>query len=277
LSGNDAKFAGSVPELYDKLLVPLIFTPYADDLAKRLSTIAPGKILELAAGTGAVTRALSAKLPRTKIVATDLNQPMLDQAAARQPPKTKVTFRQADAQQLPFGRRSFDSAVCQFGVMFFPDKPRAFREALRVLKPGGHFLFNVWDRIETNEFAHVVTEALRSVFPNDPPLFLARTPYGHHDARKLEGDLDAAGFKNVKNETVAARSKSNSARDVALALCHGTPLRNEIEARDASRLDEATDVATQAIEARFGKGPVDGKIQAIVFTATRAKSWLPFF
>jgi SAM-dependent methyltransferase len=164
---------------------------------------------------------------------------------------------------LPFEDATFDAVVCQFGSMFFPDKPRAFSEARRVLKPGGAFVFNVWDRIEENEFADAVTTALESVFPRDPPRFLARTPHGYHDRARIEHDLASGGFAGVPGiATVAARSRANSPRAPAIAYCQGTPLRNEIEARDASRLGEATDIAADAVARRFGHGPVDGKIQA---------------
>jgi SAM-dependent methyltransferase len=159
--------------------------------------------------------------------------------------------------------------VCQFGAMFFPDKVAGYKEALRVLKPGGHFMFNVWDRISENDFADVVTQALADVFPDDPPRFMARTPHGYHDVDQIRADLKAAGFTNVSVDPVDARSKAPSARDPAVAYCQGTPLRNEIEARDASRMEEATSKAAQALARRFGNGAVDGRIRAFVITAPR--------
>jgi SAM-dependent methyltransferase len=264
---SDKVFAGSIPKLYDTHLVPLIFEPYAADLVNRLRGRSLTRVLEIAAGTGVVTRALASSLPETvAIVATDLNQAMLDQAAAVGANR-KVEWRQADAMQLPFPASSFDAVLCQFGVMFFPDKSKAFAEARRVLKPGGVFIFNVWDRISENEFADTVTTALESIFPKDPPRFLARTPHGYHDPRTIERDLANGGFAaRPKIDTVAARSRAQSPRIPAIAYCQGTPLRNEIEKRDASRLGEATDVAAEAVAKRFGKGAVDGKIQAHVVT-----------
>jgi SAM-dependent methyltransferase len=267
VADTDKVFAGSIPKLYETHLVPLIFEPYAADLAKRLARKRPGRVLEIAAGTGVVTRALASALAESvAIVATDLNQAMLDQASAvgtRRP----VEWRQADAMQLPFPDGAFDAVVCQFGVMFFPDKPKAFAEARRVLKRGGVFLFNAWDRIGENEFADTVTTALESVFPKDPPRFMARTPHGYHDRRAIERDLASGGFAaKPAIETVAARSRAASPRIPAIAYCQGTPLRSEIEARDAARLAEATDVAERAIARRFGQGAVDGKIQAHVVT-----------
>ncbi len=266
----DKVFAGAIPALYDTQLVPLIFAPYAVDLVDRLLPRPLADVLEVAAGTGVVTRELAARLPATAaIVATDLNPPMLAQAQAVGTCRP-VTWRQADAMQLPFADGSFDAVVCQFGAMFFPDKAQAFAEAHRVLRPGGVFLFNVWDRIEDNEFADLVTRALAGLFPGDPPRFLARTPHGHGDPAPLAQALRDAGFTAPPQfNTVTARSRAASAAVVAFAYCQGTPLRNEIEARDASRLAEATELATEALAQRFGQGAVDGKIQALVVSVAR--------
>jgi ubiquinone/menaquinone biosynthesis C-methylase UbiE len=265
---TDTVFTGSIPQLYDRYMGPLIFAPYAADLATRLADLRGADLLETAAGTGIVTRALDATLPGgVAIVATDLNQAMLDHAA-KQLTSTRVTWRQADALALPFADRSFDAVVCQFGAMFFPDKVKAFSEARRVLKPGGRFLFNVWDRIEENEFPHVVMGALAGVFPVDPPKFMERTPHGYHDRQRVEADVRAAGFTRVSIETVAKTSAAPSAREPAIAFCQGTPMRAEIEARDAAGLGRATDAAEAALAARFGKGGISGRIQAHVITAS---------
>ena len=269
-SGTDKVFAGSIPKFYDTYLVPLLFEPYAADLVNRLASRSLSRVLEVAAGTGVVTRALASVLPeRVSIVATDLNQPMLDQASALGTTRP-VEWRQADAMQLPFQDRTFDAVVCQFGVMFFPDKTQALSEARRVLRPGGVLVFNVWDRLEENEFADTVTAALASLFPEDPPRFLARTPHGYHERSRIEQDLASSGFSGPPEiVTLAARSRAKSPRDPAIAFCQGTPLRNEIEAHGASRLGEATDLAADAIGRRFGRGDVDGKMQAHVVTIER--------
>jgi len=269
-SGTDKVFAGSIPKFYDTYLVPLLFEPYAADLVNRLASRSLSRVLEVAAGTGVVTRALASVLPeRVSIVATDLNQPMLDQASALGTTRP-VEWRQADAMRLPFQDGTFDAVVCQFGVMFFPDKTQALSEARRVLRPGGVLVFNVWDRIEENEFADTVTAALASVFPEDPPRFLARTPHGYHERSRIEQDLVSSGFSAPPEiVTLAARSRAKSPRDPAIAFCQGTPLRNEIEAHGASRLGEATDLAADAIGRRFGRGEVDGKMQAHVVTIER--------
>ena len=264
---TDRLFAGSIPETYDRFLVPLIFEAYALDLAERVARADPKHVLETAAGTGVLTRAMVSKLPaHAHITATDLNQPMLDHAGARLR-DGRIAWRQADALALPFQDQAFDVVACQFGVMFFPDKVQGYKEARRVLRPGGRFLFNVWDRISENVFAQVVTEALAGLFPRDPPLFMARTPHGYHDIAKVRADLAAAGFASATAETVDRTSKAASPRDVAVAYCQGTPLRNEIEARDPKGLENATRVTEQALAQRFGTGPVEGPIKAHVFTA----------
>jgi ubiquinone/menaquinone biosynthesis C-methylase UbiE len=265
---TDKLFAGSIPELYDRLLVPLLFEFYASDLADRLARTSPRDVLETAAGTGVLTRAIASRVPAyARIVATDLNQPMLSRAKAQQSGDSRIEWRQADAQALPFEDQSFDAVACQFGVMFFPDKVQGYREARRVLRPGGHFFFNVWDKISENDFAEIVTEALATVFPHDPPRFLARTPHGYHDEKQIRADLSAAGFANVSIDAVDARSKARSPLDPAIAYCQGTPLRNEIEARDASRLEEATKRAAEALAHRFGTNAIDGRIRAYVISA----------
>jgi SAM-dependent methyltransferase len=264
---GDKIFAGSIPQIYETHLVPLIFEPYAKDLANRIASRPLARVLEIAAGTGAVTRELSAVLPQSvSIVATDLNPGMLTQAAALEI-RRPIEWRQADAMKLPFEDAEFDAVVCQFGVMFFPEKPKSFREARRVLKPGGVFLFNVWDRIQENEFADTVTQSLQSLFPHDPPRFLERTPHGYFDQRTIELDLAQGGFTMPPEITsVSARSRAATSEIPSIAYCQGTPLRNEIEARDASALAKATSIATDAIARQFGWGPVDGKIQALVVT-----------
>lgn len=265
LRGSDGVFGGAIPEFYEKHLVPLIFAPYAADIASRVAQREPLRTLEIAAGTGAATRQLARALPGSaSIVATDLNQPMLDKAAAVGTARP-VEWRQADAMLLPFADDAFDAVVCQFGAMFFPDKRTAFSEARRVLRRGGVFVFSVWDRIESNDFADAVTRGVATLWPDDPPGFLARIPHGYHDTSMIAEDLRQGGFTRAPEfSTVTERSRAASAQLAALAYCQGTPLRTEIETRDASRLDEATSVASAAIAGRFGPGMVDGAIQAHV-------------
>jgi len=263
----DTVFAGEIPELYDRYLVPFIFEGYANDLADLVASEAPSSVLELAAGTGVVSRILAGRLPSAALTATDLNQAMLDYAAT-QTDAANVDWRRADAMALPFARSQFDAVVCQFGVMFFPDRIDAYLEARRMLKPGGRFIFNTWDRIEENEIPMVISDAVAAMFPDDPPAFLRRTPHGYHDVSAVRADLEAAGFSSIELRTVARRSVAPSPRDAVLGLCAGTPLRNEIEARDPNRLDEAVTAATAAVGAGFGPGEVEGEIQAHVIVAS---------
>ncbi len=268
MSDTDKVFAGSIPETYDRYLVPLIFTGFAEDVARRIAALSPDTVLETAAGSGVVTRTVLPRLrPDARYIATDLNQPMLDYAMARQLGDNRITWRQADAQALPFDDAAFDLVCCQFGVMFFPNRQTGYSEAKRVLKPGGRYLFNVWDRIEENVFARDVTAALAEVFPSDPPRFLARTPHGYHDTAVIRSELDKAGFRDVVIETRAELSRAPSPRHPAVAYCQGTPLRHEIEARDAGKLETATDHAASMIANRYGSGAVEAKIQAHVIVA----------
>ena len=265
---GDRAFGQSISEVYARDLVPLMFAPYADDLARRVPPTTK-RLLEIAAGTGVVTRAIARSAPaEVSIVATDLNPAMLAEAQT-QPIAKPVVWKQADALALPFGDGEFDAVVCQFGVMFFPNRVRGFAEARRVLRSGGTFLFNVWDRIEDNEFADEITNALVAEHPSDPPLFMRRVPHGYFDVSLIARELAAAGFTATPTfETVTLRGRGTDARTVALAFCQGTPMRNELEAHRIA-LDEAGDVATRAVEKRFGRGPVEGKLQAIVVSVQR--------
>jgi SAM-dependent methyltransferase len=266
MTATDAKFAGSIPALYDRHLTPMLFEPYARDIAERVAALAPRRVLETAAGTGAVTRALIEALPEVEIVATDLNQAMLDVAAA-QLSSPSLSFRQADAQALPFADGEFDLVLCQFGAMFFPDRVGAYREARRVLRPGGRFLFNVWDSLDANPASRRVAEAVAGLFPDDPPSFLGRVPFGYHDRAAIAADLEAAGFGDVQIETVAKRSRLATAYGAAAGLCQGSPLRLEIEQRDPKRLEEATNAAAAALVEFEGADGLDAPMSALVISA----------
>ena len=260
---NDSRFIASVAEVYQRHMVPLIFEPYAKHIASHVAALKPSRVLEVACGTGVATREL-AEQTSASIVATDLNQAMIDVAAGAGTPRP-IDWRQADAMRLPFDDGTFDVVVCQFGVMFFPDKAAAFAEARRVLRSGGAFVFSVWDRIEENEFADVVTNALEAMFPDYPPRFLARTPHGYHDVHAITRALARGGFRNAPRvATIAERSRAATPDIPAIAYCQGTPLRNEI---GEDRLTEATHLATTALRERFGNGPVAGKIQAHLVAA----------
>jgi ubiquinone/menaquinone biosynthesis C-methylase UbiE len=262
------RFAGSVPAKYDQLMVPLIFQPYADELARRAARLRPSQILETAAGTGVVTEALHRALPAAETVATDLNPPMLDVAAQRFG-ADEVRFLAADALDLPFDEGSFDLVVCQFGAMFFPDKVRGHSEARRVLRDGGTYLLAVWDGIERNALTDAAQQALIEEFPENPPLFMREGPFGYSDPRDIERDLHDAGFSRVEIETVEARSRSPSAHDAATALCFGTPMSSEVEDRDPGAMERVFDRVEQALRAYEGPNGVDAPISAHIVTATK--------
>jgi SAM-dependent methyltransferase len=266
MSEGDRAFVGSIPEIYDRYLGPMMFEPYAHDLAARFRGFT-GAILETAAGTGRVTRLLAeAVAPDATIVATDLNEPMIERG--RQASMTaNVTWRQADAQALPFEDRSFDAVVCQFGVMFYPDKAAGYAEARRVLKPGGRYVFNVWDSLEHNDVSEAVHETVAALFPDDPPAFFPRTPFGYADEHAIGAALAEADFAHCVIEKVALTTPT-TARDAAVGLCTGTPLRGEIEARRADGLAGLVDAVAAALERRFGPGPIAGRGRALVVTAT---------
>jgi ubiquinone/menaquinone biosynthesis C-methylase UbiE len=266
---GDTVFAGSIPQFYDQKLGGLLFAPYAADMAKRLRTLAAGRLLETAAGTGIVTRQLAMHLPQAvEIVATDLNQPMLDYAAS-QPGLHRVKWQPADALALPFPSSSFDAVVCQFGAMFFPDRTKAYGEARRVLKPGGRFLFSVWDHIATSPVMAAAVEAMALRYPQQKIWFYERIPCGYHDRQVIENDLRAAGFTDIRMDVVKLEGKLVSALEAATGLCQGSPIRAEIEAHDKDGLEGATRAAAEVIAARCGPGPTATPLQAIVIETVK--------
>lgn len=268
MTAGDTLFGGSIPGVYDRHLGPLLFDPYADEVALRVRPLLPGHVLETAAGTGIVTAALHLALPDAHIIATDLNPAMLEVAGGRIR-SANVTFEAADAQHLRFADESFDLVVCQFGVMFYPDKAAGNAEARRVLRDGGKYLLVIWDSIERNPAAKLAMDAVANLFPEDRPSFLYRVPHGYSDPAQIEDDLLAAGFGEVEIETVETRSKPISARDAAIGICQGTPLRNEIEERDPSKLEQATSAAADALKALEQGGRLDSRLSAHIVTATR--------
>jgi ubiquinone/menaquinone biosynthesis C-methylase UbiE len=265
---SDNLFAGSIAEIYDAILGPFMFEPFARDMAARVSGF-EGELLEVAAGAGALTRELDRRLgPRARIAATDLNAPMLE-VAARRLNSPRVVWSRADALALPFDAESFDAVVCQFGVMFYPDPRAGHAEAARVLRPGGRYLVSVWDDLTSNPVAETVHHAAAACFPDDPPQFFARTPHGHHDSGKLRSDLAAAGLREITVETVTLEAGRLPAEALARGFCQGTPLRHEIEARKGGDLDHVAAAVAHALTERFGEGLIESKIQAHLAAAKR--------
>lgn len=267
MAKSETTFAGSIPENYDRYLVPLIFDDYAADLVARLELSDGARILETACGTGVVTRHLRPRLPAgAHLTATDLNAPMIDIARRNAGEGPNIAYRQADATDLPFDDGSFDAVICQFGVMFLPDKAAGFREALRVLKPGGRFLFNVWDSLDHNAFPRTVHAAVAALFPADPPNFLT-LPYGYHDISAIKDTAQSVGFGEIDIAIQPRVSRAPGPRDVANALAAGTPLANQIAERAPPGVAEAVDAAERAIERAFGNGPVNAPMQAFQISA----------
>ena len=255
-----------MPDAYERWLVPTVFRPFAIDLARRAAALELGRILELGAGTGVLTRELLVAMPSATVTATDLNDAMVDLGRGLAP---SAHWRPADAMDLPFGNGEFDLVVCQFGVMFFPDKRAAFAEARRVLAPGGVLLFNTWAALDTHDFQAALVAGLEVAFPDDPPTFMVSLPHGYADVDVVLGDLRASGFDSVDVESVTIDGAAASAEDLARGYSTGTPLRAGIESR--GDLDATTAIVARAMEARLGSGPVSGRMIAHVFQARRAE------
>ena len=270
MASIDVRFSGSVPANYEQYMVPLLFRPYAEELARRAAELRPGRILETAAGTGVVTAALARALPDAEIVATDLNQAMLDVAADRVK-SPNVLLRQADALELPFEDGMFDLVVCQFGVMFYPDKVKGGSEARRVLRDGGRYLIAIWDRIERNPLTNIAHQSLQQLFPDNPPMFMKRGPFSYHEPEWIERDLLASGFGEVEIETVELISRSPSATDAAKGLCYGSPMRVELEqdGYGPDALDRAFEQVARGAQQYEGPNGFDAPMSAHIVTATR--------
>ena len=265
MAETSLSFSGSIPQLYDRYLGPVLFEPYAADLARRVAAHARGPVLEMACGTGIVTQQLRAHLtPEIEIVATDLSQPMLDYARTKLATLKKVDWRQADIAALPFPDASFAAVVCQFGLMFVPDKQAAFREARRVLGKGGLFAFNVWDGITTIPYAHIAHETLAKLFPADPPQFL--TPFTFNDHEVLRQLLTTHDFGDVHLETVTLEVRSESAKALAIGFVQGSPLSAAIQERGAS-FEFVVAAVAEALAQHGGAAPFRSTLQAVVVTA----------
>jgi ubiquinone/menaquinone biosynthesis C-methylase UbiE len=267
MSNSDTIFAGSIPAMYDRYMAPLVFQPYAALIARRAQALAPSDILETAAGTGVLTEALHQALPGAEIVATDLNPPMLD-AAARRISSPNVRFQQADALALPFDDGTFDLVACQFGIMFFPDKVKGNAEARRVLRQGGTYLLAIWDRVDRNVATRVAGRAVADLFPENSAAFYERIPFRYFDTAGIESDLRSAGFTRVEIETIELCSRAASARDAAIGLTQGTPMRSEIAKGGAEALAAATDAAEAALRQFETADGFSAPMSAHIVTAT---------
>ena len=269
MADRNAAFIGAIPENYDRYLGPLFFHGYADDLVARLPMKPGMRVLETACGTGIVTERLVARLAgQGTLVATDLSEPMMAHAAARLGAGARVEWRRADGTALPFADRSFDAIVCQFGLMFYPDKVRGVREAFRVLRPGGQYLFNVWDSLARNAVARITHETVAAFFPSDPPQFYT-VPFSLHDTTKVSAWLGAAGFDDVAPMSVAQVGTSPSAADAAIGLIEGNPIGTAIAARRADALPEVKAALARNLAAELGDRPLRCGLRAFVFSARK--------
>jgi SAM-dependent methyltransferase len=260
-------FVGTIPHYYDEYLGPLIFEAYAMDLARRLCAPHGGAVLELAAGTGYATRHLRRALPQdVRLVATDLNQPMLEIAKRKFDSLDNVEFQLADAGRLSYSDGVFDAAACQFSLMFFPDKLAALREVARILKPGGTFVFSTWDSLEHNHIIRTINATLVSLFPEDPPPFF-HTPYGYHRIDEVKTLLLAAGFNQIDIAVLPKVSQSDTARQAAVGFVLGTPVRHQISERGKLAAEEVARIAERALSETYGQAPIRAKMQALVFSA----------
>ncbi len=265
MSGSTAEFSGSVPGFYDQYLGPVLFEPYAADLVSRLPSRERLRVLEIACGTGIVTRRLREALADSaRLVATDLNEPMVAYARGAVP-APGIDWQQADAQALVFEDGSFDLVVCQFGFMFLPDKVQGFREARRVLASGGLLLANIWHSLEANPVAAAIHATLAKLFPGDPPRFL-ETPYGYHETERIRADTAQAGWESPRLETVRAQGLGPSAWELAAGFALGTPLAHELAERGADS-DAVIDALTDALVPVGGKQPFKAPLAATVISA----------
>lgn len=253
-----------MPEAYERHLVPVFFRPFAADLAARAAALRPRTVLELAAGTGALTSAMLTVVPTASMVATDLNEAMVSAGSSREP---RADWRQADAQQLPFEDGGFDLVLCQFGVMFFPDRPAAYAEVRRVLAPQGRFLFSSWGPLASHAFDVAFQTALEESMPGGAPPFLEAVPHGYTDPAVVAADLAAAGLTLVTAEEVTLKGVAESAASVATGLLTGTPVSAAVRAREDAHAIQAA--VTRKMTDRLGSGPVTAPMTATVYTARR--------
>jgi ubiquinone/menaquinone biosynthesis C-methylase UbiE len=268
MSDNAASFTGSVPQHYDRDLGPVLFADFADEMAKRVAGFAPRRVLETSAGTGIVSRRLRDRLPSgTRLTVTDLNPPMLDVARAKFRPGEAIEFQPADAMDLPFRDQPFDAVICQFGIMFFPDKDRSYREAYRILTPGGRYFFSVWDAHRFNPFARLGHGLVTELFPTDPPQFY-QVPFSYHRLDPIKEAVTKAGFTGLKVEVLSRDQAIPDVTAFARGFVYGNPLAEQIRARggDTERVVAAL---IEIYRREFGPDPARMPLQTIFFEATR--------
>lgn len=263
-----SQFVGSIPEYYDRGLASNVFDDFARDLVRRVDTFGAASVLELAAGTGIVSRRLRDALPiAVRLVLTDLNASMLEIARQKFRDGETVEFKTADALELPFAEAEFDLIVCQLGVMFFPDKVAAFREALRVVSPNGRYVFNTMGPLAANPFTQCAFDAVARFFPDKPPNFY-KTPHSYSDPEVVTADLQAAGWANVRYEIIALQKAISDLPGLAKGLVLGNPVIHEIRQQGIDANDVVNSVISE-LEGHFGPAPFTMPLEANVFAAQR--------
>jgi SAM-dependent methyltransferase len=269
MSGDAASFIGNIPEHYDNGLGPVVFVDYAADIARRTAACNPTRVLETAAGTGIVTRQLRDFLPvSVQVTATDLNAPMLEVARTKFRSGEAVDFQPADAAALPFSNGTFDAVVCQFGIMFFPQKDASYREVYRVLTPAGHYLFSVWDSHRRNPFGRIAHEIAGRFFPTDPPQFY-NVPFSYYQIDPIKESLINAGFTDINIAVVRLEKQIPDVARFARGLVHGNPLIDQIKVRGGVDPDRVVDAIAEALNQEFGSNQNRMPLQAAVFSAIR--------
>ena len=270
VSASDVRFRGDIPEIYDRYLGPLLFQPYAADLAARVAKLKPRSVLEIASGTGILTRQLLSALPKsTPLTATDLNEPMLEVARKKVGADSRMTWRQADALDLPFEAGTFDAVVCQFGVMFFPDKEKGLREFHRVLRPGGHLLINLWGSLDENPHGRIAHAVIGETFRIDPPAFY-EVPFGFHDVVEIRNVVAASDFDEIRIDTVDLTGESPSAAAAAIGLVRGNPCIDLIMERGPDKLENIQAAVAGRLAERYGDHPLRIPMRAHVVSAIKA-------
>lgn len=266
----NSAFTGNIPENYDRYLGPMFFHSCAEDLAARIADGPAQRVLEIAAGTGIATRIIRDRLSgEDHITASDLNIDMLAHAEQKFSSDENIVFQVADAMQLPFEDAQFDVVVCQFGIMFCPDKVQAFREARRVLSPGGRLLFSVWDSLAHNPLPHATNKILADFFDGEAPMFM-HTPFGYHDPSQIRDDMAKAGFDDVAFTMLEGECVFAEPQDAALGIVTGSPLRIEIEQRGDTDIDAVVDGVAAGLGAAFGESDCRVPMRWTVISTRRA-------
>jgi SAM-dependent methyltransferase len=259
-------FSGDIPRNYDEGMGPVVFEPYAIELAERVPAQEGMEILEIASGTGRVTRHLAERLlAGSHLTATDLNPDMLKVAQSRVG-NSDVKWQVANALELPLADDSFDCVACAFGVMFYPDKLQGQKEARRVLRDGGVYLFSVWAELEANPWCSILQKTMLRLFPVDTPGFLA-VPFGYCNPDQIRSTLTEAGFGEIKIDRVEKKFEAPTAEQLARGITLGSPLVGAIKEKGVSDMEPIVAEVTKDLAAAMGDLPMRGPMAALIIEA----------